>query len=200
MHDESTRNRFWAKVEKTDDCWLWRAGRNSSGYGAFSLTHHKQVRAHRFSYEEIYGPIPDGLIVCHRCDNPICVNPAHLFLGEPRDNSADMVRKGRQATGDHVLPERRARGERNGMYTKPETRSVGERHWKARLTWNDVDDIRTSYLAGASIDDLAARYPQVRRSMITRILRGQAWVRPGEQSVNISRGRVRNGEGRYSAG
>jgi len=86
--------RFWSKVNKTNGCWLWLAGKHSYGYGLF-YSDGKCVRAHRFAWESVYGPIPDGLFVLHECDNPPCVNPAHLFLGTKRDNRLDCIIKGR---------------------------------------------------------------------------------------------------------
>ncbi len=99
----TTEQRFWAKVYKTDSCWLWTASLRNKGYGAFS--YHRdglliQDRAHRYSWMIHKGTIPDGKWVLHNCpdgDNPACVNPAHLFIGDAQSNVADMIAKGRQS-------------------------------------------------------------------------------------------------------
>lgn len=86
--------RFWAKVDKRGDCWLWTASKRRLGYGQFRMRFRLYL-AHQASYILTYGVIPDGLMVCHRCDNPPCVNPDHLFLGTQSDNMQDMVAKKR---------------------------------------------------------------------------------------------------------
>jgi len=95
--------RFTAKFEKSQTgCWNWTAAKDGCGYGFIGIKRIKKslMRAHRVSYMEFIGPIPDGLLVCHHCDNPGCVNPKHLFLGTHKDNADDMVKKGRWKTGD----------------------------------------------------------------------------------------------------
>lgn len=118
---------FWARVNKTDGCWLWTGAKNEWGYGLTTWTGAKNLRAHRISYELANGTIPAGLLVMHRCDTPACVNPAHLFLGTDNDNRADCITKERHARGetgrakltqDQVREMRRIRKERGIVYTK----------------------------------------------------------------------------------
>jgi hypothetical protein len=92
--------RFWKKVTKGEGCWLWTAS-TSRGYGQISpgVAGSPPLKAHRVSWEIANGPIPEGLFVCHRCDNPRCVRPDHLFLGSNADNAADMKAKCRANNG-----------------------------------------------------------------------------------------------------
>lgn len=89
---------FWDRVEKTATCWLWKGQRRGRGYGVIAV-HHRKRYAHRMAWELTHGPIPEGLQIMHICDNPPCVNPAHLQLGSPKDNSVDAMNKGRLAKG-----------------------------------------------------------------------------------------------------
>lgn len=141
---ETPEQRFWAKVEKSDGCWLWR-GTVAGGYGQCRSAPKVRVAAHRFSYNLHFGPIPDGLYVCHRCDTPLCVNPAHLFLGTDSDNMRDMVSKGRH-------PKQR-------------------RAYRAKLTADQVRQVRhstesnASLAAGLGVDD----------NTIANIRKGRTW-------------------------
>lgn len=95
----NTSERFWRLAAKGPGCWLWRGGTSADGYGMFKSNRGK-VPAHRHSYEINVGPIPAGLFVCHRCDNPPCVRPDHLFIGDHKANMSDMVAKGRARLGE----------------------------------------------------------------------------------------------------
>lgn len=95
--EKSIEERFWARVGRRndDECWPWLLTPGRMGYGRFKPTPKDQLSAHRTAWELTHGPIPSGLWVLHRCDNRRCCNPAHLFLGTPRDNTRDMMAKGR---------------------------------------------------------------------------------------------------------
>jgi hypothetical protein len=100
---ESMEQRFNKKyiINEHTDCWEWTAAKNNIGYGMFRFSKELMRTAHRVSYEINKGPIPHGMVVCHTCDNPKCVNPDHLWVGTHKDNSRDMTSKGRH--GKHML-------------------------------------------------------------------------------------------------
>lgn len=94
MQDHYIDN-FWNKVEKTENCWIWKGAINPSGHGVIKM-YGKNQGAHRVSYMLHFGVIPEGMHICHKCpcgDNPACVNPAHLYLGTPQQNCQDEIRK-----------------------------------------------------------------------------------------------------------
>ncbi len=98
-------DRLWARVDMgaPDECWEWRGTRSKKGYGRIqvgTLARSMVVLVHRLAWEATHGPIVDALCVLHRCDNPPCCNPAHLFLGTRADNNADKLAKGRQPRGE----------------------------------------------------------------------------------------------------
>lgn len=153
-YDFRTIGRFWGKVAMLNGpgCWMWCGGIGDSGYGSF-WRDGKNVSAHRASWEFANGPIPKGVgfhgtCVLHRCDNRLCVNPDHLFLGTMADNSADMVAKGRAS---HVR---------------------GERHSQAKLTEQQVKHIRSA--ADVSSTDLARQFG-VSPSLVWMIRKGLIW-------------------------
>jgi hypothetical protein len=147
--------RFWAKVDRRgpDDCWEWTGTKTRKGYGQIRVAGHN-MQAHRVSYELNVGPITAGLFACHRCDNPPCVNPGHLFLGTAADNSSDMVARGRTRAG--------------GYFAKGSARS------NAKLTEHDVITILERLARGDSHSTLGRRFG-IAPSLISGIATGKRW-------------------------
>lgn len=144
-------DRFWLKVHKTGTCWIWRGTIMSSGYGQISLGHpstpgSKRWRAHRFSWELHFGPVPDGMVVCHKCDTPACVNPWHLFLGTQKQNVHDAIRKGRRNAFGHQ-----------------------------RLSEDDVLVIRRQAAQGISRQDIARAF-SVAPNTVSGIVHRRSWA------------------------
>ncbi len=151
MANFKTPKRFWSKVDvgKVDECWEWKAGKKGRGYGMFGINY-EMWYAHRVAWILTFGPIPEGLLCCHHCDNPGCCNPYHLFLGTIRDNNVDSFRKGRTA-----------RGEKQGG---------------SKLTEEDVLEIRRLYKAKErNQQDLADKFG-VSHVTISRIVRRKRWA------------------------
>lgn len=155
--------RFWSKVQRVGpgDCWNWTACRTKdpSGnlrYGLFGV-YRKNRLAHRVAYMISNGNIPDGLFVCHSCDNPACCNPSHMFLGTPDDNMKDKVAKGRQS------------------HCGTRTPNVGETSPHAKLTDEKVRLIRSIYKQGHTTVKQIARDFGVAQSLIARVVRRQSW-------------------------
>jgi hypothetical protein len=124
---EKQKIKFLSKFKQgsSDECWeTFDHGRRS-----------------RFAYVYFIGPIPEGMLICHKCDNPSCVNPNHLFLGTDKDNSQDMIKKGRYIIGDH-------NGEKNGMFG---VHRYGEKNPMAKLNWEKVNEIRNSNLTNKEL-------------------------------------------------
>lgn len=156
--------RFWAKVQKTDGCWIWTAYLNEHGYGQIGTGGHRGTAlAHRVSWVLAHGAIPEGHGVLHKCDTPACVRPDHLFTGTQDDNIADMVRKGRSARGDATGPRKH-----------PEAMPRGEGHVCAKLTDADVRAIRLRLAEGARPSDVGRTFGVARRT-IADIRNGKTW-------------------------
>lgn len=142
---------FWYYVEKSPACWIWTGSRfPSSGYGRFSTRRGQVILAHRFSYELHNGSIPEGLWILHKCDNPPCVRPSHLFPGTPKVNSLDMSEKGRSA-----------RGEKGGL---------------SKLTDQDVLQIRSLLVRGQVTQRKLAKRFAVSNQLISQIHLRRIWT------------------------
>ena len=154
---DSLKRRFWAKVAKSDGCWEWTAEIGYKGYGRFclwSLGKRSTVAAHRVAWELTSGPIPVGLMVCHRCDNRKCVRPDHLFLGTNQDNMTDMKNKGR------------SRG----------ASLVGESNPASRLTAEIVRTIRAEHSGQVGDNRALAKKYDVSHKTISKIVLRQRWA------------------------
>ena len=144
----TTADRFWSKVQKTETCWVWIGAHVPRGYGIIHIrSQDRNVYAHRYSWEIHYGPVPDGLLVCHTCDNPPCVRPDHLFVGSVQDNSTDAKAKGRTASG-----------ERHGTKTHPEAFPKGSQCTHAKITEDQVREIRLAAANGEKRASIGTRY------------------------------------------
>ena len=127
--------RFWEKIDRSgghDACWEFQGARHTFGYGKIGVAGGHPQDAHRLAWQFTHGDIPEGMEVCHQCDNPPCCNPAHLFLGTRKENAHDAMRKGRT--------------------------TIGERNPMAKLTWESVAEIRERHAAGESRKSLAERF------------------------------------------
>lgn len=176
--------RFWAKVQIAgpDECWNWTAGL-SAGYGSFCLSGRRYIRAHRLSLL-LAQPVERRrtLHACHSCDNPRCVNPAHLWWGTAADNIRDAAAKGRCAMQRADDPRRSAYvGDRNPMRKHAHLRAAqserqrGSKSHRAKLNEQQVAEIKQLRSAGVSQYAVAAQFG-VSREMISRIDRGKAWT------------------------
>jgi hypothetical protein len=145
------RERFLKNIivsNDSDGCWMWLGRKNYKGYGRMKINN-RHVQAHRFSYEIYIGEIQDGLCVCHKCDNPACVNPNHLFLGTIQENNLDRDKKGRKA--------------------------LGENNGKSKLTLNDVIEIKRLLDSGFSVAEVSRRFNS-KHSTINAVKIGRSWT------------------------
>ena len=161
--------RFWSYVDRSGDCWLWKKTLNQHGYGVFGWPVNGKPRmqlAHRLAWTLTKGAPTQNVL--HRCDNPPCVNPAHLFLGTQRENMEDAARKGRVAKVKTRLPNI---PKRQGNYA----RRVGERAPFRKLTWAQVAEIRSRYLAGENQMALGHAYG-VTNGAVWYIVHNKTWI------------------------
>jgi hypothetical protein len=143
--------RFWSRVTRdtADRCWQWQGSVASGGYGQIALCEHNLL-AHRVAYELHYGAFPRSAWILHRCDNRLCVNPAHLFLGDAQANVDDMVKKGRNAP------------------------PKGESHYQSKLNKEQVLSIRARVINGESQRELSREFG-VDFSTISKVVRRETW-------------------------
>lgn len=157
VHNRQSRieGLLWYVEAQPNGCWHWLGCTNKDGYGVawggVILGKRRITSAHRISFELFTGPIPEGLCVCHKCDNPKCVNPDHLFLGTSKENTADRDRKGRGAG---------PRGEVNGQ---------------SKLTESSVAEIRKLFSECGFTRTKLSLVFGVSRSLVSRIVSGQLW-------------------------
>ena len=136
MSKKSIYQKFIEKVSKTPNCWIWKGAMRGGEceYGNIRFGKKRKL-AHRLSWEIYYGKIPKGKLILHKCDNPRCVNPKHLFMGTQLDNVKDRVRKNRSAIGKN-----------HGFYLHPESIARGENASHTKLTTKQVLEIRRKYI------------------------------------------------------
>lgn len=145
--------RFMMKVEQTANCWLWMGNKQSKGYGFFRYLGRRQL-THRVSYMLHKGPIPNGLCVLHKCDNPPCVNPDHLFLGTKTDNARDRDLKGHKGIHNHH----------------------GEKNPSAKVTWDIVEMMRMLHSHGWTHVAIGKFFDSIKPPQISQIVRYKSWI------------------------
>ncbi|MDE2096668.1 MAG: HNH endonuclease [Patescibacteria group bacterium] len=177
QYTPSDIKRFWSYVEKSDDpseCWFWKGTQSSDkmNYGRFWHAGRLE-EAHRAAYVIANGPIGEGLHCLHRCDHPLCVRPDHLFLGTNDDNIRDKIQKGRTVKGRSYKEAALSPGQK------------GERHWKSRLTAEQVQSIHERRARGERLRSLASEFG-LSETHVSEIARGRTWEkvdRPDIESV-----------------
>lgn len=153
MRPQNSAERFWKRVAvaSKEVCWVWTGGKGRGGYGQTTFNY-KHKAAHRAAWEVTFGEIPSGMMVCHRCDNPPCCNPHHLFLGSNSENQLDSVKKKRSRAA----------------------RQDGESNYMAKLTENEVLEIRRRRGAGESGASLSREFG-ISQGALCQAYKGTTW-------------------------
>ena len=155
-------DRLCAYIRKTPTCWIWVGHKNEHGYGIITNENKKQVKAHRFIYEQTYGAIPPKMNALHKCDNPACVNPQHIYLGTQKDNVRDMMERNR------------------GGYKA----MGGDDHPNRKITMDKANEIRRLWsLGGVFQRELGEKFG-ISQAVVSKILRGQAWTWSGSKIIS----------------
>ncbi len=152
--ERSNNALFWAKVDKSGICWEWTAAKSPVGYGLYGSGAFGERLAHRESWRICHGNLPDGMHVLHRCDNPSCVNPNHLFLGKHADNMLDMKKKSRR-----------------------KNICAGEKNGRAKLNYEKAQEIRKVYSQGRSQQSIADQYG-ISQQQISKVVRNITFTEP----------------------
>ena len=161
MPSKPAWERFWEKVEKTDGCWNWTGAVSNNGYGVFGIAWPKNIGAHRAAFLFATGErVPAGFDLCHHCDNRICVRPDHLFIGTRKENMQDAVRKGRSRKGAKMH--------------------------NAKLTDEQVAEIRRMRKVGLRCRDICKLFPYVSASRISMASRGKIWKHVQEEPAALT--------------
>jgi len=164
--------RFWGLTRMSNGgCLVWTGKRRSFGYGILNANG-RSLRAHRVSWELAHGAIPSGMVVCHRCDNPPCVNPDHLFLGTQADNMRDCFRK-------------------NRIFRFAGFKASN--HSCTKLSLNETDELRRLYATGWFRQMDLAEIFHVDQSSVSRVVRGDHWTAVHDQDQAQSSGVQRGG-------
>ncbi len=141
---------FWSKVRQTDGCWEWTGTKDRDGYGTYGMTPGRTRKAHRLVWALTHGDLPTDMQVCHTCDNPSCVNPAHLFLGTCADNMRDKVIKGR-------------------------ANQVREKNNHAKLTMEDAEQIRILRGRGMKLQEIAVQFG-ISIALVSNVANRKSWI------------------------